>query len=67
MKKGDYSDQLIFLRRSNTFQLDEDRFTEFAQDIAFIFLEVVLIKNFSKTKPQIKYMKINYFDFYYNI
>ena len=43
-------------------RLDEDTFIENAQGISKIYHEVLLFMKLLQTKPQVKNMKINYYD-----
>ena len=56
-----------YMRQSNTFQFEEDRFSKDAQGIAFIMHEALLLMNFLLRKPPVKSMNIYYFDLYYTI
>ena len=46
------------------FQTQEDPLARNAQGISKIYHEVLLIMKFLQTKPQVKNMKINYYDLY---
>ena len=48
-------------------RFDEDTFVENAQGISKIYREVLLLVKFLLTKPQVKNMKINYYDIYYTV
>ena len=54
-------------RESGTFQLEDDHFSENAQSISKRYLEVFLVTKFLQTKPQVKYMKINFYDLFYTM
>ena len=45
----------------------QDLFVENAQGISKIYHEVLLLLNFSQTKPQVKIMNINFYDLYYTV
>ena len=44
-----------------------DPFSKNDKNIAKIYHEVLLLMEFLKTKPQVKYMDINYYDLYYTV
>ena len=46
---------------------DEDTFGKGAEGLAFKTEEILSIMKSSQTKPQFKYMNINYDDLYYTI
>ena len=46
---------------------DEKTFSKGAQGLVFKPQEILSIMKSSQTKPQFKYMKINYVDLYYTI
>ena len=48
-------------------RFDEDTFAKNAQGIKIIYLEVLLLMKVLQTKPQIKNMNNNYYDFYYTV
>ena len=48
-------------------RFDEDPFAKNAQGISTFYHEVFLLTKFQQTKPQVKDMKINYYDFYYTV
>ena len=58
---------MYYMRKSNTFQFEEDPFSKKAGGIAFIMLEALLLMKFLQAKPQIKNKNINYDDLYYTI
>ena len=43
-------------------RMDEDPFSKNAQLICKIYHEIVMLMKFLQTKPQVKDMKINYYD-----
>ena len=47
--------------------MHEDTFARNAKGISSIHHEVLLLRNFSQTKPQVKNMKITYYDLYYTV
>ena len=49
------------------FQTQEDPFSKNAQGISRIYHEVLLLKKFLQTKPQVKNMNIKYYDLYYTV
>ena len=49
------------------FQTQEVPFSRNAQGISKIYHEVLLIMKLLQTKPQIKKMNINYYDFFYTV
>ena len=54
-------------RKNINFQSQEDTFSKNAQGISRIYHEVLLLRKFLQTKPQIKNMNINYYDLYYTV
>ena len=48
--------------KNKNFQTQEEPFAKNAQGISKIYHEVLLLKKFLQTKPQIKHMNINYYD-----
>ena len=48
-------------------RMDEDPFAKNAQGISKIYHEVLMLMKFSKTKPQVKNMNINYYDLFYTV
>ena len=54
-------------RQSGYFQFEEVFFAENSQKIGKIFLEVLLIMKFLKSKPQDESMDINCYDFFYTV
>ena len=48
-------------------RMDEDRFAENPQSISKSYHELLLLINFSQTKPRIKKMKINFYELYYTV
>ena len=53
--------------KNKTFQTQEDPFSGNAVGISKIYHEVLLLKNFLQTKPQVKNMNNNYYDLYYTV
>ena len=53
--------------KHRNFQTQEDPFAKNAKGISEIYHEVILLKKFLQTKPQIKNMNINYHDLYYTV
>ena len=53
--------------KNRNFQTQEDPFAKNAQGISKIYHEVLLLMKFLQTKPQVKNMNINYYDFYYTV
>ena len=64
-KISNYYDERKYRRQSGYSLIEEDPFAKHAQGIAKIFHEVLLLKKFLQTKPQVKNMKTNYYDFDY--
>ena len=60
------TDYYIEMKNKN-FQTQQDPFSKNAQGISKIYHEVLLLIKFLMTKPQIRNMKINYYDLYYNV
>ena len=61
---SDYYKEMKYINfQSNNF----DPFSKNAKNIAKIYHEVLLLKEFLKTKPQVKYMDFNYYDLYYTV
>ena len=60
-------DEMNFRRLSGTFQIEEDPFSKGVQSIGKFYHEVVLLKKFSQTKPQVKIINIKYYDLYYTV
>ena len=52
---SNYYDEMSIRRQSNTFQFEEDPFRKDARGISEIYHEVMLLKNFLQTKPQVKF------------
>ena len=48
-------------------RIDEDPVARNAQVIGKIYHEVLLLIKFLQTKPQVKIMSNNYYDFYYTV
>ena len=53
--------------KTRNFKYEEDPFAKNAQGISKSYREVVLLRNFLQTKPQVKNMNINYHDLYYTV
>ena len=53
--------------KNKNFQSQEDTFAINARGISKICHEVLLLIKFLQTKPQLKNMKINYYDLYYTV
>ena len=53
--------------KNKNFQTQEDPFSKNAQGFSKIYHDVLLLKKFLQTKPQVKNMNINYYDLYYTI
>ena len=53
--------------KNKNFQTQQDPFSRNSQGISKIYHEVLLLMKFLQTKPQVKNMKINYFDLYYTV
>ena len=48
-------------------RFDEDPFARNGQAISRIYHEVLLLKKFLQTKPEVKNLNINYYDIYYTV
>ena len=48
-------------------RMDEDPFAKNAQGMSKFYHEVFLLLKFLQTKPQVKTMNFNYYDFYYTV
>ena len=53
--------------KNRNFQSQEDPFAKNAQGISKVHHEVLLLKKFLQTKPQVKNMVINYNDLYFTV
>ena len=53
--------------KNKNFQTQQDTFSKNAQGISKIYHEVFLLMKFLQTKPQVKNMNNNFFDFYYTV
>ena len=53
--------------KNKNFQTQEDPLIKNAQGISKIYHEVLLLKKFLQTKPQVKNMNNNYYDLYYTV
>ena len=51
--------------KNKIYQTQEDPFSKNAEGISKVYHEVLLLKKFLQTKPQVKNMKITYYDLYY--
>ena len=54
-------------RQSGNFQFQEDPLSKGARGISKTYQEVLLLKNFLQTKPQVKKMNVNSYDLYYTV
>ena len=54
-------------RQSNTFQIEEDPFSKNVQSLVGIYHELLLLMKILQTKPQVKNMKVKYYDLYYTV
>ena len=61
------SDYYIEMKNRNFQTHHEDPFSKNAQGISKIYHEVLLLKRYLQTKPQVKNMNINYHDLYYTV
>ena len=53
--------------KNKNFQTQQDPFARNAQGISKNYYEVLLLKKFLQTKPQVKNMNIFYYDLYYTV
>ena len=53
--------------KNKTFQTEQNPFSENAQGINKIYHELLLLMKFLQTKPEVKNMKINFYDLYYTV
>ena len=53
--------------KNKNFQTQQDPFSRNAQGISKIYHEVLLLMKFLQIKPQVKNMKVNYYDLYYTV
>ena len=53
--------------KNKNFQTQEDLFSKDAQGISKIYHEVLLLRKFLQTKPQVKIMKTKYDDLHYTV
>ena len=53
--------------KNKNFQFQEYPFAKNAQGISKIYHEVLLLRKFYQTKPQVMNMNINYYDSYYTV
>ena len=66
-KSSNYYDEMNYRRQSGTFHFEEHDFSKNDKSISKIYHEVLLSMKFLQTKPQVKYMNINYYDFCYTV
>ena len=64
---NNYYDDINFTRRSGNFQFEEDHVSIYFQGIGRLYHEVLLLMKLLQTKPQVRNMNINYYDFYYTV
>ena len=57
----------IEMKKKNFQTHHEDPFSKNAQGISKIYHEVLLLMKFLQTKPEAKYMNINYYDLYHTV
>ena len=50
-----------YRRQNNNFQFEEDTFSKDARGIRTIYHEVLLLSKILQTKPQVKFMNINFY------
>ena len=62
---SEYYDEMKYRRKSRTFQFEEDVFSKNAEVFSKNYHEVLLLLNFLQTKPQIRCVKYNCYDFCY--
>ena len=62
-----YYDEMNIRRQSGNSQFEEDPFSKIVQRIGIIYREVLLLMKLLHTKPQVKSMNINRYDFYYTV
>ena len=61
------SNYYIEMKKKNFQTHHEDPFSRNDQGISKIYHEVLLLKKFLQTKPQVKNMNVNYYDLYYTV
>ena len=61
------SNYYIEMKNKNFQTNNQDPFAKNAQGISKIYHEVLLLMKFLQTKPKVKNMNINYYDFYYTV
>ena len=54
-----YYDEMNIRTRNGDFQLEEDLFTKNGPSVVKIFVEVLLLMKFLRTKPQVRNMNCN--------
>ena len=55
------------MKNKNFQNINQDPFAKNAQGISKIYHEVLLLMKLLQTKPEVKYMNINYHDLYYTV
>ena len=53
--------------KNENFQTQEDPSSRNAQGISKLYHEVILLMKFLQTKPQVKNLKIKYYELYYTV
>ena len=61
------SNYYIEMKHKNFQTNQQDPFAKNAQGISKIYHEILLLMKFLMTKPEVKFMNINYFDLYYTV
>ena len=61
------SNYYVEMKKRNFKNQNQHPFSKNAQGISKIYHEVLLLKKFLQTKPQVKNMNINYYDLYYTV
>ena len=61
------SNYYVEMKNRNFQTQDQDPFSKNVQGISKIYHEILLLMKFLQTKPQVKNMNINYYDFYYTV
>ena len=64
---GRFYDEMLDRNRSNTFQFEENPFTENVGGFSKNYHEVLLFLSFLQFEPQVRNMSGNYFDLYYTV
>ena len=62
-----YNDEMNYNRQSGAFHFEEDAFSKNAPGFSKIYHEVLLLKNFLQTKPQVKSMDNILYDIDYTV